>query len=152
VTKPKRRALVWVLSGPNLNLLGTREPDVYGRTTLAEIHRQLKALAATLGISVACKQSNHEGELIDWIQKSRKEAHALVINAGGLTHTSVALRDAIVAAETPAIEVHLSHIFAREAFRQVSLIAPVCRGMISGLGPESYSLGLRAAAAICLNG
>jgi 3-dehydroquinate dehydratase-2 len=128
-------------------MLGTREPDVYGTTTLAEIHAALIDLGRENGIDVECRQSNHEGDLIDWIQRSN--AQAIVLNAGGLTHTSVALRDAIASVPTvPVIEVHLSHIFAREPFRQTSLIAPACRGMISGFGAQSYSLGLLAAASL----
>lgn len=128
-------------------MLGTREPEVYGTDTLEDIHAALEELAAESGLEVECRQSNHEGDLIDWIQQAK--ADAIVLNAGGLTHTSVALRDAIASVpKVPVIEVHLSHIFAREPFRQVSMIAPVCRGMVSGFGGQSYSLGLLAAAAI----
>lgn len=143
---PNARPAVWILSGPNLNLLGTREPEVYGATTLEEVHATLRALAPSLGVTVECRQTNHEGTLIDWLQAARTAAQAVVLNAGGLTHTSVALRDAIAAAAVPTIEVHVSHVFAREEFRQVSMIAPVCAGMVSGLGVRSYELGLLAAA------
>ncbi len=139
--KPRK---ILVISGPNLNMLGTREPEIYGRDTLGDIHTRLRAVAQASGFSIECVQSNHEGELIDWIQAS--DADAIVLNAGGLTHTSVSLRDAIASVpKIPVIEVHLSHIFARETFRQQSLIAPACKGMISGFGPESYVLGVSAA-------
>lgn len=141
---------VLVLSGPNLNMLGTREPHLYGTETLQDIERLLAAEARALGLSIECRQSNHEGQLIDWIQAARATANAVVLNAGGLTHTSVALRDAIASVPSlPVIEVHLSHIFAREEFRRTSLIAAVCRGMVSGFGAQSYVLGLRAAALLC---
>ncbi len=137
---------ILVLSGPNLNMLGRREPEIYGKTSLEDIHRRLAQRAKQHGVRVECKQTNHEGELVDWIQASPDRAEAIVLNAGGLTHTSVALRDAIASVPAvPVIEVHVSHVFAREAFRQVSLIAPVCRGLISGFGPLSYELGLDAA-------
>ncbi|MCC6811608.1 MAG: type II 3-dehydroquinate dehydratase [Deltaproteobacteria bacterium] len=146
--KPPRPKIL-ILSGPNLNMLGTREPDVYGTDTLEDIHRALDHLAHENGIELECRQSNHEGDLIDWIQQA--SAQAIVLNAGGLTHTSVALRDAIASVpKIPVIEVHLSHIFARETFRQTSLIAPVCKGMVSGFGAQSYSLGLLAAASLVL--
>jgi len=133
------------LNGPNLNLLGQRETDVYGETTLAEIEKLVRQRAAKLNAEVDFKQSNSEGELVTWIQGARGTFDAIVINAAGYTHTSVALRDAIAAVGVPAIEVHLSNIHAREKFRHRSLLAPVCRGQIAGFGAYSYVLGLEAA-------
>ena len=136
---------ILVLNGPNLNLLGSREPEVYGKATLADIERAMQMKARELSVSVEFKQSNHEGELVGWIQSSRDHHDVILLNAGAYTHTSVALRDAIAATETPTIEVHLSNIYGREEFRQKSLIAPVCRGQISGFGQGSYLLALEAA-------
>ena len=133
------------LNGPNLNLLGTREPEVYGRLSLAEIEAKVCQRAKELGVEVDFRQSNYEGELVGWIQDARGKFAAIVINAAAYTHTSVALRDAISAAGVPAIEIHLSNIHAREEFRHKSLIAPVCRGQISGFGARSYIFGLEAA-------
>jgi 3-dehydroquinate dehydratase II len=141
-----------VLHGPNLNLLGTREPDVYGRVTLAEIDADLKAAAGTLDVEVETFQSNHEGALIDRVQAAREEASAIVINPGGLTHTSVALRDALAAVGLPVIEVHLSNVAAREEFRHRSLIAPISVGQVVGLGALGYRLALEAAAHILEKG
>lgn len=140
-----------VLHGPNLNLLGTREPEVYGGTTLHEIDARLTARAAELEASVHIRQSNHEGVLIDAIHEARDWADGVIINPGGLTHTSVVLRDAIAAVGLPTVEVHLSNVFARESFRHHSYISPVCIGVISGFGWRSYLLGLEALAAHVAN-
>ena len=133
------------LNGPNLNLLGLREPDVYGRTTLAEIEAEVRKQATKLGAKTDFRHSNLEGELVNWIQEARGQFDVIVLNAAAYTHTSVALRDAIAAVGVPTIEVHLSNVYAREKFRQKSLIAPVCVGQIVGFGAHSYVLALNAA-------
>lgn len=134
-----------VLHGPNLNLLGTREPGVYGRVTLAEVDRLVRERGRKLGLRVESRQSNHEGQLIDWLQGARKEGFlGIVFNPGAFTHYSVALRDAVAAIDVPVVEVHLSNINAREEFRRHSVIAAAARGQISGFGPHSYLLGLEA--------
>ncbi len=140
-------ALVYVLNGPNLNLLGSREPAVYGTATLDDIAAMLDDRAKGLGLTVDLRQSNHEGHLIDWIHEAgSRGARAVILNAGGLTHTSVALHDAIRSVTVPVIEVHLSNPAAREAFRHNSFIAPVARATITGFGPLGYALALDAAA------
>jgi 3-dehydroquinate dehydratase-2 len=136
---------VLVLHGPNLNLLGKREPDIYGTVTLDEINERLAALARELGTEIAFFQSNHEGDLVQKIQDSLGVYQAIVINPGAYTHTSVVLRDAIASTGIPTVEVHLSNIYRREEFRQHSFISGVAVGQITGFGPESYLLGLRAA-------
>ncbi len=134
------------LNGPNLNLLGQREPEVYGRTTLADIEQAVRKRAGELGVEIEFRQTNLEGELVTWIQQAKDRFEAIVLNAAAYTHTSVALRDAILASAVPTIEIHLSNIHAREEFRHRSLIAGVCRGQIAGFGGLSYVLGLEAAA------
>lgn len=134
---------ILVLHGPNLNLLGVREPSVYGRLDLPAIERRLAMLAAELDARVESRQSNHEGQLVDWLHEARVAFDGVLLNAGAYTHTSIALRDAIQAIDTPCVEVHLSNTHAREAFRHTSYTAPVCVGVVQGFGPLSYELGLR---------
>ena len=139
---------ILVLHGPNLNLLGMREPDVYGRMTLAELDQQLVEFGKTLDLSVGAMQSNLEGELINALHDASTSAAGVVFNPGGYTHTSVALRDAIASITTPVIEVHISNVYAREEFRHKSMLAPVCMGKITGFGWRSYVLGIQALAGI----
>lgn len=136
---------ILVIHGPNLNLLGQREPNVYGKVTLDKINAELKALAKKEGVAIDAVQTNIEGEIVSHIQKAKKVYKAIVINPGGYTHYSVAIRDAIASVKIPTVEVHLSNIYSREEFRQKSVIAPVAAGQISGFGKDSYILGLRAA-------
>lgn len=135
---------VLFLNGPNLNLLGTREPEVYGRATLADIEARVRERAKELKVEIDFRQSNQEGELVGWIQEAKGESDVIVINAAAYTHTSIALRDAIAAVGVPTIEIHLSNVHSREEFRHKSLIAPVCCGQISGFGQKSYILALEA--------
>lgn len=137
---------IYVLNGPNLNLLGTREPHIYGHATLADIEAACAARAGQLGRTVVFRQSNIEGELVDWLQEARDKAGAVVLNAGAYTHTSVALHDAIKAIPIPVIETHLSNPAAREDFRQVSLVGKAAKGVIAGFGATSYLLAIEAAA------
>jgi 3-dehydroquinate dehydratase II len=135
---------ILVLHGPNLNLLGLREPQIYGSTTLEEIDKVLKSDSERLQVDVICLQSNHEGILVEAIHNARNKHHGIIINAGAYTHTSVAIRDALAAVQIPTVEVHLSNIYTREEFRHHSYIAPVAIGQISGFGMDSYRLGLQA--------
>lgn len=137
---------ILILHGPNLNLLGTREPEVYGSMTLDDINNKLIELGSELSTEITCLQSNHEGALIDALHDARTWADGVVFNPGGYTHTSISLRDAISAIQIPVVEVHLSNVYAREEFRHVSMISAVCKGKITGFGWRSYMLGLRALA------
>ena len=139
---------VYVLNGPKLNMLGLREPSIYGAETLGDVQRRVEARAAQLGLQIDFRQSNIEGELVTWIQQARNAASGIILNAGAYTHTSVALLDALSAAELPAIEVHLTNVFRRESFRHHSYISPVARGVICGFGPKTYELALEAMADI----
>jgi 3-dehydroquinate dehydratase-2 len=138
---------ILILNGPNLNLLGSRETSVYGATTLADIEKLCGAAAKKHGLDLVFKQSNHEGELVDWLHEAKAKAVGVVINPGAYTHTSVALHDAIRAIGLPVVEVHLSNIFAREEFRHHSYVSPVARGVLCGFGPEGYGLAIDGLAA-----
>lgn len=138
----------YVLNGPNLNMLGLREPAIYGRDTLADVEARVRRHADGLSLEVDFRQTNYEGELVSWIQEARDKACGILLNAGALTHTSVAVLDALQAAEVPAIEVHLSNVFRRESFRHYSYVSPAAVGVICGFGPTSYILALDALADI----
>lgn len=142
-------ATIFVLNGPNLNLLGQREPDIYGADTLADVEKRCLARAGALGLDIDFRQSNHEGELVTWLQEAREAASGVVLNAAGYTHTSVAIRDAVLACEKPVIEVHLSNPYSREEFRHHSFISDVAAGVICGLAGKGYELALDALADIC---
>ena len=136
--------MILVLNGPNLNLLGTREPEVYGSATLKDLEAQCEQWAAEVGARIRCRQSNHEGQLIDWLHRAADEgAKGVVINPGGLTHTSVSLRDAVSGIRVPVVEVHISNVYAREAFRHHSYLSAVCVGTVTGLGIHSYGAAIR---------
>jgi 3-dehydroquinate dehydratase-2 len=139
---------IFVLNGPNLNLLGVREPAIYGAETLADVGRRTQARAQSLGLAVDFRQSNHEGELVDWIQEARESASGVILNAGALTHTSVAILDALNAAEKPVIELHLSNVFRREKFRHHSYVSAAAQGVICGFGAKGYELAIEAMANI----
>ena len=140
-----KKKKILILNGPNLNLLGKRQPEIYGRLTLEQINKKIRELAEELGVEVTIRQSNSEGELVGWVQEAPKEFGAIVINPAAYTHSSVALRDAITAAGIPAVEVHISNIYKREEFRKHSYIAGAAVGQIAGFGVQSYLLGIRAA-------
>ncbi len=143
---PPRGGDVLILNGPNLNLLGTRQPEIYGKTTLADIGKQCAAVAKELALTIDFRQSNHEGELVTWIQEARTACRAIIINAGAYTHTSVAIMDALLLSDLPVYEVHISNIFRRESFRHHSYISFAATGVICGCGASGYALALRAAA------
>ena len=137
---------VFILNGPNLNLLGVRDPSIYGRDTLGDIEERCTARAASLGLEIDFRQTNHEGQIVDWIQEARESADGIILNAGALTHTSVAVLDALAAAELPVVEVHLSNIFRRDRFRRHSYVSLAANGVICGLGAHGYELALDAVA------
>lgn len=137
---------IFVLNGPNLNLLGSREPEIYGTTTLADIEGDVRGHASQWGLSVEFRQSNHEGQLVDWLQEARGGASGVILNAGAYTHTSVAIHDALKAIDVPVIEVHISNPYRREPFRHTSYVSPVVTGVICGVGAQGYALAIRALA------
>jgi len=143
-------AAVLVINGPNLNMLGVREPQIYGTETLADVEARCQARAKTLGLTVVCRQSNYEGEIVTWIQESKGVAEGIILNAGAFTHTSIAIHDALRACGLPVIEVHLSNIFKREAFRHHSYVSPQAEGMICGFGSLGYELALDALSSILI--
>jgi 3-dehydroquinate dehydratase-2 len=138
--------IVLILNGPNLNLLGVREPEIYGDETLSDIEEACLECAAPLGLSIDFRQSNHEGQLVDWIQEARQGADGIILNAGAYTHTSIAILDALTAAALPVVELHLSNVFRREEFRHNSFVSRVARGVICGFGGHGYELALAAMA------
>lgn len=140
------RKPVYVLNGPNLNMLGLREPHIYGSETLDDVRQQVEGHGKSIGLTVVFRQSNHEGELVTWIQEARAAASAIILNAGAYTHTSIAILDALTASELPVIEVHLSNVFRRETFRHQSFVSPAALGVICGFGPKGYVLALDALA------
>jgi 3-dehydroquinate dehydratase-2 len=142
---------IYVLNGANLNLIGVREPGIYGSETLDDIRRRTEARGRALGLAVDFRQSNSEGQLVDWIQEAREKADGIVLNAGAYTHTSIAILDALNAAARPVIELHLSHVFRRESFRHTSYVAPAAHGLICGFGPKGYELALEAMADLLAN-
>jgi len=142
---------ILIIHGPNLNLLGTREPDIYGKLSIARINKDLTALAKKNKVQIVIAQSNHEGEIVDLIQQAKGKFNAILINPAAYTHTSVAIRDAIAAVGVPTVEIHLSNIYAREEFRHTSLISAVAVGQVSGFGVNSYTLGLLAAIEVAKN-
>lgn len=146
--KPLETLPIFLINGPNLNLLGIREPEIYGHTTLADIERAVGESAGELGLCVICRQSNHEGDLVDWIQEARTASCGVILNAGAYTHTSVAIHDALRALDKPVIEVHLSNPHAREQFRHQSYISPIASGVIAGFGANSYLLAVEALASL----
>jgi 3-dehydroquinate dehydratase-2 len=139
---------IFVLNGPNLNLLGQRQPDIYGRNTLADVEALCRARAQRHGFDVTFRQSNHEGDVVDWLQEARQEAAGVIINPGAFTHTSIAILDAIVATELPVIEVHISNIHAREEFRRHSYVSTVAKAVLCGFGTEGYGLAIDGLAAL----
>ena len=144
-------SIIYVLHGPNLNMLGQREPEIYGYTTLEEVRALSEAAASSLSARLEFRQSNHEGELVDWIQEAREKADALVINAAAYTHTSIAIHDALKALTIPVVEVHLSNPGTREDFRHRSFVAPAASGLVAGFGPTGYRLAIEAAADLAAN-
>lgn len=143
---------ILILNGPNLNMLGRREPEIYGRETLDDIRKSCAAKASKLGLALDFRQTNSEGELVDWIQAAREDCAGIIINPAAYTHSSIAIMDALLAAGLPVVEVHLSNIFRREAFRAHSYVSPVARGVICGLGPHGYELALEAMSRIVREG
>jgi 3-dehydroquinate dehydratase II len=139
---------IYIINGPNLNLLGQREPEIYGRNTLADVEALCRASAEHHGFAIAFRQSNHEGDIVDWLQEARQLAAGVVINPGAFTHTSLAILDAIIAAAVPVVEVHISNIHAREEFRRVSLVSKVAKAVICGFGIEGYALAITGLAAL----